>query len=149
MTANIRVFVSNAFRTDQRHHTTGHQTVRGRHQKLIFNAMSANVAERAVELGTLRAAGLSRGILARLVATENLLLTVIGIPLGLGTGTLVARWFMSTYTTEGYRWTLRMRPATFVLVTLGVLGASVLSQLPVLRGVRRIDVAHIVRERSL
>ena len=41
---------------------------------LLYNAMSANLAERSVELGTLNAAGMSRGILGRLVATENLLL---------------------------------------------------------------------------
>jgi putative ABC transport system permease protein len=116
---------------------------------LLFNAMSANLAERTVELGTLTAAGLSRRILARLVAAENLLLTVLGLPLGLAAGTLLARWFMSTYQTEGYRWTLRMQPATFLIVTAAVLAASVLSQLLVLRGVRRIDVAHVVRERSL
>jgi putative ABC transport system permease protein len=30
---------------------------------LLYNAMSANLAERRVELGTLNAAGMSRGIL--------------------------------------------------------------------------------------
>jgi putative ABC transport system permease protein len=116
---------------------------------LLFNAMSANLAERATELGTLRAAGLSHRILGRLVATENLLLTVLGVPLGLAAGTLVARWVMSTYQIEGYRWTLRMQTSTLIVVTVGVLAASVVSQLPVLRGLRRIDLARIVRERSL
>jgi hypothetical protein len=36
-----------------------------------------------------------------------------------------------------------------VYVCLAVLLASLLSQLPVLRGLRHIDVAAIVRERSL
>ena len=116
---------------------------------LLFNAMSANIAERTVELGTLRAAGLSSGLLARLAAAENLLLTGIGIPLGLVAGTMLARWFMATYTTEGYQWTLRMRPSTLLLVTVGVLGASIVSQFPVLRTVRHVDITRIVRERSL
>jgi len=116
---------------------------------LLFNAMSANVAERAVELGTLHAAGLARRVLARIVATENLLLTLAGIPVGLVAGTLLARWFMGNYETEGYRWTLRMQPATFVVVVVGVLVASILSQLPVLRRLRHLDVARIVRERAL
>ena len=116
---------------------------------LLFNAMSANVAERAVELGTLHAAGLARAVLARLVATENLLLTLAGIPLGLAAGTLLARWFMANYQTDGYQWTLRMQTSTLVLIVAGVLAASVVSQLPVLRGLRRIDVARIVRERAL
>ena len=116
---------------------------------VLFNAMSANVAERAVELGTLEAAGLSGRILSRLVAAENLLLTAVGIPLGLFAGTALARWFMASYTTEGYQWALRLQGSTIVVVTLGVLGASVLSQLPVLRSIRHVDIARIVRERSL
>ena len=51
---------------------------------LLFNAMLVNVAERAVELGTLQAAGMAPRMQSRLVATENLLLAVLGLPLGLG-----------------------------------------------------------------
>jgi putative ABC transport system permease protein len=116
---------------------------------LLFNAMSANVAERAVELGTLNAAGMPRGILGRLVAAENLLLTVIGILIGLVGGTLLAQWFMSNYENLGYRWELRMQTSTIVVVVLAVVAASIISQLPVMRRLRHIDVATIVRERSL
>jgi putative ABC transport system permease protein len=116
---------------------------------LLFNAISANFAERAVELGTLHAAGLARRTLGRIVAAENLLLTVAGIPFGLAAGTLLARWFMANYETEGYRWTLRMQPATYVTVVVGVLTATFVAQLPVWRRLRHIDVARIVRERAL
>jgi ABC-type lipoprotein release transport system permease subunit len=116
---------------------------------LLYNAMSANLAERSVELGTLNAAGLARGTLARLVATENFLLTVAGTPLGLLVGYYLARWFMSVYETEGYRWDLRLDTGTVLLVVAGVVVAATLSQVPALRSLRRIDVARIVRERSL
>jgi putative ABC transport system permease protein len=116
---------------------------------LLFNAMSANVAERSVELGTLNAAGLGRRILGRVVAAENLLLTLAGIPLGLIAGRLLGRWFMANYETEGYRWTLRMQPTTYLIVVIGVLAAALLAQLPVWRRLRHLDVARIVRERAL
>jgi putative ABC transport system permease protein len=116
---------------------------------LLFNAMSANVAERSVELGTLHAAGLARRTLGRIVAAENLLLTAAGIPVGLAAGTLLARWFMANYETEGYRWALRMQPTTYVLVVGGVLAAALVAQVPVWRRLRHLDVARIVRERAL
>jgi ABC-type lipoprotein release transport system permease subunit len=116
---------------------------------LLYNAMSANLAERSVELGTLNAAGISRGILGRLVATENLLLTVIGIPIGLVAGVGMARWFMSNYENLGYRWELRMQPSTIVLVVVAVFAASVVAQWSTWRGLKHINVATIVRERSL
>jgi len=116
---------------------------------LLYNAMSANLAERSVELGTLTAAGISRGILGRLVATENLLLTATGIPLGLVAGIGLARWFMSNYENLGYRWQLRMQVSTIVLVCLAVFAASLVAQWSTWRGLKRINVATIVRERSL
>ncbi len=116
---------------------------------LLYNAMSANLAERSVELGTLNAAGMSRGILGRLVASENLLLTAIGIPIGLVAGIGIARWFMSNYENLGYRWELRMQPSTIVLVVLALIAASVVAQWSTWRGLKRINVATIVRERSL
>lgn len=116
---------------------------------LLFNAMSANLSERTVELGTLNAAGIGRGTLARLVATENLLLSLAATPVGLVAGYYLARWFMASYESEGYRWGLRLDPWTVVVVTAGVLVAAALSQLPALRSLRHIDIARIVRERSL
>ncbi len=116
---------------------------------LLYNAMSANVAERSVELGTLQAAGMGSGMLGRLVATENLMLVVVGLPLGLGLGTLLADWFMSTFETQGYVWSLDMATTTPALVAAGVFLAALVAQVPALRAVRHTDLARIVRERSL
>jgi putative ABC transport system permease protein len=116
---------------------------------LLYNAMSANLSERTVELGTLNAAGLSRGTLARLVATENFVLTLAGIPLGLAGGYVLAGWFVQSYESEGYRWSLQITSTTILTVTAGILIAAALSQIPALRSMRRIDIARIVRERSL
>ena len=116
---------------------------------LLYNAMSANVAERSVELGTLQAAGMGSRMLGHLVATENLVLVVLGIPLGLAFGAWLADWFMSTYETQGYQWSLSMRMTTPVLVAVGVFVAALAAQVPSLRSVRRMDLARIVRERSL
>ncbi|HEX2893943.1 MAG TPA: FtsX-like permease family protein [Marmoricola sp.] len=116
---------------------------------LLYNAMSANVAERSVELGTLRTAGMGTGMMGRMVAAENLLLVLVGIPVGLVVGTWTADWFMSTYETQGSHWSLTMSPLTPAIVAVGVLLAAILIQAPALRSMRRLDLARIVRERSL
>jgi hypothetical protein len=56
---------------------------------------------------------------------------------------------MSNYENLGYRWELRMQTSTGGLVVLAVLAASVVAQLSTWRGLQRINVATIVRERSL
>ncbi|MEV2226035.1 FtsX-like permease family protein [Nocardia vinacea] len=116
---------------------------------LLFNAMSANLGERLGELGALRAAGIGAGMLSRLIAAENLALAMIGIPLGIGSGILLARWLLSTYENQGVHLGLTMRAATPPLVTLIVLAAALIAQTPSLYRVRNLDIARIVRERSL
>ncbi|MBK9180521.1 MAG: FtsX-like permease family protein [Acidimicrobiales bacterium] len=115
---------------------------------LLYNAMAANVAERTAEIGALNAAGMSRRLTARLVAGENLLLTALALPLGLLAGWQLARWFMATYQTQGYHWSLQLRPATPLIAAAAVAVAAALAQLPALRATRHIDIARVVRERS-
>ncbi|EUA05862.1 ftsX-like permease family protein [Mycobacterium kansasii 732] len=116
---------------------------------LLYNAMSANVSERTGELSTLQAAGMGARLLGRLVAAENMTLAAIGLPAGLIVGTGLAEWFLSTYVTQGYRWHLMMHTTTPFLVTVGVLSAALLTMIPTFRVIRRMDVAKVVRERTL
>ncbi|WP_157117540.1 FtsX-like permease family protein [Nocardia vaccinii] len=116
---------------------------------LLFNAMSANIGERLGELGALRAAGMASGMLSRLIAAENLVLAVLGIPIGVGCGILLARWLLSTYENQGAYLELAMRSYTPALVAAAVLVAALVVQFPALRRVRDLDIARIVRERSL
>ncbi|MEV4130108.1 FtsX-like permease family protein [Nocardia sp. NPDC049707] len=116
---------------------------------LLFNAMSANIGERLGELGALRAAGMGSGMLSRLIAAENLVLAVLGIPIGVGCGILLAHWLLHTYENQGAHLELAMRSHTPALVAAAVLVAAVVVQFPALHRVRDLDIARIVRERSL
>ena len=118
---------------------------------LLYNTMSTNLAERSVELGTPHAAGMFPGVLGRLIATENLLLAAIGIPIGLVAGIGLARWFMSNYENLGYRWELRMQTSTRSRSSASsVFAAAVVAQWSTWRGLQgRMTSATIVRERSL
>jgi putative ABC transport system permease protein len=116
---------------------------------LLFSAMTSNIAERSVELATLRAAGIGHRELARLITAENVLVVIAGILPGLLVGYEVARLFMASYSTDWYRFDLHMRTSTPVLAALAILLVALVSQRPGLRAVRRLDIARVVRERSL
>ena len=116
---------------------------------LLFKAMSSNIAERSVELATLRAAGIGHHELARLITAENALVVVAGIAPGLLVGYEVARLFMASYSTDWYSFDLHMRASTPILAALAIVLVALLSQRPGLRAVRHLDIARIVRERSL
>ena len=115
---------------------------------LIFNTISVNIAERAGELANMRANGLSAGQVNRLMTVENLILTLIGIPIGLVVGYWVAAGFMASFSSDLFQFDLMMRTSTYVLTGLAILAVALISQWPGLRAVRRLDIATVVRERS-
>ncbi|MDH4160506.1 MAG: ABC transporter permease, partial [Actinomycetota bacterium] len=73
---------------------------------LIFTTMSVNIAERTGELATMRASGFGLGSIARLLTGENVLLTVVGIVVGLPAAILTASVFMSSFSSDLFQFDL-------------------------------------------
>jgi putative ABC transport system permease protein len=115
---------------------------------IMFTSMSANVAERAVEVTTLRANGVSHRTVARLLRAENVILTGVGIVVGLPLAWFVAREFMAAYTSDLFRFDLQLRPWTPALAGICLVAVALLSEWPALRALGRIDLARVVRERA-
>jgi putative ABC transport system permease protein len=115
---------------------------------LLYNGIQANLAERSIEVATLRAAGIPFRSLARMITAENVLLTLLGIVPGLIVGYLVARGFMASFSSDQFSFDLEVRTSTLVLSSLAIVLVALLSQIPGLRAVRSLDIATVVRERS-
>jgi len=115
---------------------------------LIFNTATVNTSERSAELAALKVNGASSGQLARLLAGENFLLTVLAVIPGLAIGYWVSAAFMGSFTSDLFDFGLQMRGRTLVLSALAVLAVSALAQWPATRAIRSLDVARVVRERS-
>ena len=115
---------------------------------LLYNVIQSNLAERAVEVATLRAAGMPFGTLARMITVENAIVTVVGIPVGCLLAYEVARLYLGQFSTDWFSFGVEARPSTFVISSLAIFVVALLSELPGLRAVKRLDVAQVVRERS-
>ncbi|MEZ5076173.1 MAG: ABC transporter permease [Solirubrobacterales bacterium] len=115
---------------------------------LLYNSIQANLAERAVEVATLRAAGTPFRTLSRMITAENVLVTAIGIVPGLIVGVEVSRLFLGSFSSDAFSFELEVRTSTLVLTAVAILLVSLLSQRPGLRAVRRLDIASVVRERA-
>ncbi len=115
---------------------------------LLYNSIQANLAERAVEVATLRAAGTRFRTLSRMITAENFLVTAIGIVPGLIVGYEVARLFLASFASDSFTFDLQIRTSTMVLSSLAILAVSLLSERPGLRAVKRLDIAQVVRERA-
>ncbi len=116
---------------------------------LIYNTISANIAERSSEIAMMRAGGVARWTISRLITGENVLLTLIGVVPGLLFGYVFALEGLATYSSDLFKWDLYIRPTTYLFTVLAVLVAAFFSQRPVLKAVQQIDIATVVRERSL
>lgn len=116
---------------------------------LLFNMISVNIAERSVELATMRANGLGVREVNRLMTGETLLLTVIGLPLGLAVGYAVSAAFMASYSSDLFDFSLQMRGTSLLFAALAIVITALVAQWPALRAVRRIDIAGVVRERAV
>jgi putative ABC transport system permease protein len=115
---------------------------------LLYNSIQANLAERSVEVATLRAAGTPFSTLARMITVENTIVAALGIAPGLFLGYQTAKLFMEQFQTDWFSFQLEMYTSTFIFASLAILAVALLSQLPGLRAVKRLDIAEVVRERA-
>jgi putative ABC transport system permease protein len=115
---------------------------------LIFNTATVNASERSAELAAMKVNGASSGQLSRLLAGENLLLTVLSIGPGLVVGYMVSAALMGSFSSDLFDFGLHMRGRTLALSAAAVLAVSALAQWPSARAVTSLDVARVVRERS-
>lgn len=115
---------------------------------VIYVTMTVNVAERASELATLRAAGVSLRRIAGVLATENLTATLLAVPLGLLAGAAAAWESLRAFNSDMFSMELDLGWPTLLAAALAMPAASLLSQIPAVRMVRNLDVARVVRERS-
>jgi len=116
---------------------------------VIFTTMTANVAERTVELATLRTMGVAGSTVSWMVTAENLVLTLLGLVPGLLVGYVGAAIFMASFSSDLFRFDLAVRPQTFVMTAAAIVLVALASQWPALRTVSRLDLGRIVRARSV
>ncbi|NOY57012.1 MAG: ABC transporter permease [Actinobacteria bacterium] len=116
---------------------------------LMFNTISVNVAERSTEFATLKASGISDRTIAWMIVGENLLLTAAGIIPGIVLGVWISGLLMATFNSDAFNFELTTRPLTLLLAAVSILVIALLSLIPGIRSIKRLDIAAVVRERSV
>ncbi|MFC4493398.1 ABC transporter permease [Streptomyces ovatisporus] len=115
---------------------------------VVYVTMTVNIAERTAELATLRASGVSLRRIAALLAAENLAATLLAVPVGLAAGFAAAWQFLNSFNSDMLSLELEIGWPLATGAGLAVAGASLLSQIPAVRAVQRLDIARVVRERA-
>lgn len=108
----------------------------------IVNTLTMSVIERTREIGMLRAVGMTRAQIIRMVLAEAGLMGVIGGVLGVGTGVVLARiLFIGMTTMSGYRLTFVLPPEGIII---SLIAAVVISQIAAIFPSRRASKVRIL-----
>ena len=108
---------------------------------VLFNAMTINVLEREREYATMRAVGARPALIARLLATEAVVLWAVSLIPGLLLGTWVGARLGDVIAADLFTLEVRPTPASYALAAGGVLAIALVSLALPLRRVARLDLA--------
>jgi len=108
----------------------------------IVNTLALSVHERTRELGLLRAVGMSRRQVRRMVRAESVITAAIGALLGIVLGIAFAAIVSRPLADDGF--VFEMPVATLILVTVLAALAGVLAAIPPARRAARVDVLRAV-----
>ncbi|MDR7554574.1 MAG: FtsX-like permease family protein [Armatimonadota bacterium] len=119
---------------------------------ITFNTVTMNVLERTNEVATMRTLGVSRARIVAWITAENLLIAAAGVLLGLPAGRALTEAFFRAAQTEEQMALFSMQiviaPRTYGLATAAVVVVMLLSQLPALAHLQRLDLARATKERA-
>lgn len=111
---------------------------------VLYNLGIMSYVERSRELATLKVLGFRSKKIGRLLISQNIWLTVIGIVLGLPAGVGALQWMLSALAAE-YEMKLMLGPLTYCVSILLTFGVSLLVGWMVARKNRKIDMVEALK----
>jgi putative ABC transport system permease protein len=94
----------------------------------------------------MRTLGETKGRIAEMITIENLILGFAGIIIGIPLAYMIAVYSFSLLQTDMLSYSLVIFPRTYLLVIGVVLLVMIISQIPAIRNVNRLDLARMINE---
>lgn len=115
---------------------------------VIYNVTAVSLAERQRELASLRVLGLSTQEVGKIIYNENLVLSVLGVALGVPLGQWFCAWIVSAYSNELFRLPFVILPKSYALAAVMTLLFVIFANLLVRRRIRGLDLVEVLKERD-
>lgn len=118
---------------------------------IIFNGVMVNVTQRAREMATMRAVGLGDSMLSFMISLENILVSFMGIAIGIPLGNYISHGFfqaMSTSAEDIISFTLEILPRSYYIAAAAAVIIMLLSQIPAILQIRNQNLATVTKEWS-
>ncbi len=111
---------------------------------VLYNLGIMSYVERSRELATLKVLGFRNRAIGKLLISQNIWLTFIGVIIGLPAGVGVLKWMLMSLAGE-YEMKLMLGPLTFCVSILLTFGVSLLVGLMVARKNKKIDMVEALK----
>lgn len=115
---------------------------------IIYNSSVVSFAERKRELASLRVLGYTTQEVAGLLSKEALLLTLVGLLVGLPFGRLMADAYIKSVSTELFTMPVIIYPLTYALSALGGVFFIVTAHRFGVRGLKHLDMVEVFKNRE-
>ena len=111
---------------------------------VLYNSGNLSFNEREKEFATLKVLGFKSSAIRRLLSTQNLWLSIIGVICGLPLGRVPLQAMMDS-NGDAVDWPCYIAPSTFIISAIFVMTVSVLVSFLFSRRIRRIDMAEVLK----
>ncbi len=115
---------------------------------VVYNSARVTLSERDRELASLRVLGFTRGEAAFILLGELGIITLAALPLGIGMGVVLCRYFAKTFETDLFRIPLVLEPRTFGYAAIVIIVCSIVSAFVVRRRINRLDLVGVLKTRE-
>jgi putative ABC transport system permease protein len=112
---------------------------------VVYNSARVSLSERSRELASLRVLGFTRGEISLILLGELAVLTMVALPIGAVIGYLLGQLILIGLSTEVYRMSFVVSPATVAWSWLIVIVAAALSGVVVRRRLDELDLVAVLK----
>ncbi|WP_297959857.1 ABC transporter permease [uncultured Ruminococcus sp.] len=111
---------------------------------VLYNSGNLSFNEREKEFATLKVLGFKSGAIRRLLSTQNLWLSIIGVICGLPLGRVPLQAMMDS-NGDAVDWPCYIAPTTYIISAVFVMTVSVLVSFMFSRRIKRIDMVEVLK----
>jgi putative ABC transport system permease protein len=112
---------------------------------VVYTTFTSNILERSREIATMRTIGESNSRLAVMVTIENVMLALVGIPLGVWLGMQAASAIFASFSSEAYSLKATISWSSMAVLSLMTLGVLLISEVPAIRRIFKLDLAEATK----
>lgn len=115
---------------------------------VLYNIATINIFERQRELATLKVLGFSNNEVKKLIFTENYIITIFGMIIGLPFGKWLGAYLMKSSSTDAYTIPYVIEFKTYIIAIIITLLFTVITNLTLIKKIKAIDMIEVLKNKE-